>query len=586
MKKMPTEYKQPTVLREVNASQFNLSESLENNAQNLQNALDFCKENSINRLVIGKGVYYFNITEPILLSNMQNFELYAKDARFVFYSPITSKESIVYFKIVNCDTVKITGLSIDWDVKKAPLASLVKVVSRADTYVDFECMEDREIPETSVFITTNAVNDKTFTPGVEGGREYNINGNSAETFLKREKIGEKTYRCYQDIKNLSPLFFNPGTYHLIRHFMYNGGAFSLSGSKHITFENVTLYAVPGFGIHVHGHSSHFWFNGFKITLPDFEKRYITATADGIHICQSDGNFKFENCDLGYQGDDCINIHDNVILVQERKSDREFVISTTSNFPCDKGDCIELRRADLSPFGFFSTVEQVEICGKERIVTVKDPLPASLAYGCVAYNRAYNSAHYEIRNCAFHETRARGILAQASDGMIENCKFYNIQGAAIQIESGASPLWSEGTGVDNLVIRNNEMINCDINDWDKGVLYMSTFLPAGIPIKNTKFANETTTVGDSGADFRTAYPMFTNITIENNLFKEYPRRAMILTSFDGVTLKNNTFKNEVPREFNNPERGSVWAAYGKNLKDKNNIFEPSPYMNMPKIENDC
>ena len=116
--------------------------------------------------------------------------------------------------------------------------------------------------------------------------------------------------------------------------------------------------------------------------------------------------------------------------------------------------------------------------------------------------------------------------------------------------------------------------------------MSTFLPAGIPIKNTKFANETTTVGDSGADFRTAYPMFTNITIENNLFKEYPRRAIILTSFDGVTLKNNTFKNEVPREFNNPERGSVWAAFGKNLKDENNTFDPSPYMNMPKIENDC
>ena len=540
-----TDFNQPEIRSVINASDFGFSEyNGESNAEALQKAIDHCKENKIDRLIISPGIYPVTITKPIKIHNICNFEFFAEGVRLVVFSPITPKESILYFEVKDCSCVKFTGLEIDWDMKKSRLSSLLKVVTRADNYVDFEFMEDGEIPDNAVFISTNAYNSETFTAGVEGGREFCLNGRTDETFLKREKIGEKLYRCYADIKSLSDLFFQPDTYHLVRHFMYNGGVFSVQDSNHFTLDNVTIYAVPGFGVHCGGYSHHLLFYKFRIVLPEFEKRYMTATVDGIHIANSNGYMLFEECDLGYQGDDCVNIHDNVAMFIEVVEKNAFKFKNLRFFNCREGDLFEFRNGDLSPTGFSANIEKL----KDGVIYLNKEIPDYIK----------------------------------EDSIIENCKFYRMQGAAIQIETGASPTWCEGMGVDDLIIRNNEIIECDINDWDKAVLYMSTFLPAGIPIQNTKFPNPTTTVGDSGADFRTEHPMFTNIVIENNLFKEYPRRAMILTSYDGVTLRNNVFKNEIPRKYNNPERGSVWSAYGKNLHLENNTFEPSPYMNMPEI----
>ena len=576
------DFDQPIIKSSVNASEFGFSKTNENNAEALQKAIDHCKAENIDRLVINPGIYPITITQSFKIHNMENFEIFAKDVRFVMFSPIKIDETILYFEVKNSSCIKFTGLEIDWDMKKARLSSLLKVVTRADDYVDFEFMEEGEISDDSVFISTNTYNDETFTAGVEGGREFQINGRCADTFIKREKIGEKLYRCYADIKSLSDLFFKVDSYHLVRHYMYHGGVFSVQDTNHFTLDDVTIYAVPGFGVHCGGHSHHLLFYKFRIVLPEFEKRYMTATVDGIHIANSNGYILFEECDLGYQGDDCINIHDNVAMFIEKTSKNSFRFKKLRYFACDEGDLFEFRNGDLSPTGFSATIIKKEMTENGFNLVLDKEIPDTIKEDSIIFNRSYCSDHYEIRNCYFHETRARGILAQANHGIIENCKFYRMQGAAIQIETGASPTWCEGMGVDNLIIRNNEIIECDINDWDKAVLYMSTFLPAGIPIKNSKFPNPTTTVGDSGADFRTEYPMFTNIVIENNLFKEYPRRAMILTSYDNLTLRNNVFKNEISRKYNNPERGSIWSAYGKNLHLDNNIFEPSPYMNMPEI----
>ncbi|MGN0180210.1 MAG: right-handed parallel beta-helix repeat-containing protein [Monoglobaceae bacterium] len=245
--------------------------------------------------------------------------------------------------------------------------------------------------------------------------------------------------------------------------------------------------------------------------------------------------------------------------------------------------ISFAKPDLSPTGYTAEVTGSECVGDKYKYTLSADIPKDVIEKSIIYNLSRDSGHFVIRRCRFHENRARGILVQADDGLIEDCEFYNIQGAAVQIETGISSAWCEGRGVKNLVIRNNRMIGCDVNDWDKGVIYMSTFTMEGIPIKNSDYPNPTSTVGDSGAVFRSSYPVFRNITIENNLIEEYPRRAMILTSFNGLTLRNNTFRNNISRKYNNPDRGSILVAYGAELTEENNIFEPSKYMLMPCIE---
>lgn len=65
--------------------------------------------------------------------------------------------------------------------------------------------------------------------------------------------------------------------------------------------------------------------------------------------------------------------------------------------------------------------------------------------------------------------------QGSNGLVEDNIFENIQGAAIQIETGCESRWSEGHGVQNLILRRNVIRHCDLNAWQMAVLYMGVYL---------------------------------------------------------------------------------------------------------------
>ena len=107
----------------------------------------------------------------------------------VYYKEeIAPHEFFRFFRITNCLRFKITGLKIDWNWEKARLASLVKVINKSRTFVDLEFMENGEISDNLRFVCTNQVNDKTFTPGDEDGREYGAQAVLGETLKKRRKL--------------------------------------------------------------------------------------------------------------------------------------------------------------------------------------------------------------------------------------------------------------------------------------------------------------------------------------------------------------------------------------------------------------
>ena len=534
----------PEIRLELDAGLFGLSPDNDNNADSLSAALKFCAENKINRLNVKPGVYHFEITESFVFKDITDFELYAEGARFVFYSPVPNTGQITFFY-----------------------------------------MENREIAPASLFVSLNSVNPETFTPGTEGGLEYNVDGNCRESFKNRERIGEKLYRCTYKNGSGGKTVFSEGGFYLVRHYMYNGGVFLIYDSKNITFENFCIYGAPGSGFDVRGRSSYFYFNGVRVTLAEYDVRHITTTADAVFLAGTDGHMLFENCDIGFQGDDGINIHNGVYRGLKRIPGEDSAFVLNARFR--KGDKLVFVNTDLTPTGFSAVIADKKPSGNAYKFLLDKKIPDEIGSEHIIYNTSFDSAHFVIRNCKFHENRARGILVQADCGVIENCEFYNIQGAAIQIETGVSSGWCEGRGVRDVVIRNNKMTGCDVNDWGKGVIYMSTYALDGVPIVNSDYPNCTSTVEDAcGVVFRTPYPVFKNITIQDNVIEEYPRRAMILTSFDGLILKNNVFKNDKPRICNNPDRGSVYIAYGKNAKDENNVFKPSPYMLMPMIDNRC
>ena len=42
--------------------------------------------------------------------------------------------------------------------------------------------------------------------------------------------------------------------------------------------------------------------------------HISATADGVHLADTNGHFRVSGCDFSYMGDDSLNVHDNLLYI--------------------------------------------------------------------------------------------------------------------------------------------------------------------------------------------------------------------------------------------------------------------------------
>ena len=116
-------------LTEVNASDFGLSESNEDNFTAFQNALNYCSQNPQTKLVVDKGTYYFKNINGLDANNCTDLLIEGNDATFIFSS------TGYKFFIRNSDCVEIRNLNFDWNWEESPLASIVTVQnSNADTH--------------------------------------------------------------------------------------------------------------------------------------------------------------------------------------------------------------------------------------------------------------------------------------------------------------------------------------------------------------------------------------------------------------------------------------------------------------------
>lgn len=547
------------------------------NHRAFQTAFDHCRERRIAALSVPPGVYRFATAAPLRLQGLEDFTLEGNGAEMIF-----SRDQD-FIHLSGCRRVAVRDLVVDWDWSGAPLASVARVraTGPARDWVDLEFTEHDTVDAGMTFATMNALDPRLLTPGCEGGREH------GRGFTRVRKAGGNVLRCYLDLTAVSELLFTPGSAYLVRHYLHDSPAFTITGCRHLSLERITVHSAPGAGFIVRGDTGNWQAVGCRIALRPGATRRITTTSDGLHVSQSLGHFRMEDCDFSFHGDDCLNIHDNISMGVRAVRGNALIARNVreEDRPLHPGDPVEFRRPDLSPAGFASEVTGVRyLPGDECELAFADPLPPDLDPRAILFNRRYDSSHYLIRGNHFHENRARGVLLQACRGVVEGNRFYRNQGAAVQIETGASfGSWSEGMGVEDLVVRGNTFHTCDVNDWGKGVVYVSAFLPAGTPITPHGSPNPTSTIGDSGSFYRTAYPIFRNLTFRDNRFVDYPRRAMIVTSAQDVMVRGNTFSNPTPRARNNPERGSIWVELSGRVTFRENEWAPSPYQAERTVE---
>lgn len=514
-------------------------------------AIAKCRAVKASKLIVPRGVYRITSGQTIVFDSLSDFIFDGGGSTFLFHQ-IKGGPGML---IRNCNRTVISHFNLDWDWKIDPLASVGRVLRTGPNSSFFEMRFETTAPlDPKRWLTMNPLDEKLRVPGT--GQEF---GDFRPQ--KIEKLDAQTVRVWPSY----PIPAKTGQLYLLRHYTYDKHAIVMAGNTHLSLQYVTIYSFPGIGFIVGGDQHHFELLHCRITYPEGQRRPITTTADGFHVGQSQGFIRLEDCDFGYMGDDCINIHDNIHSGVRRVDAHTLVAERIVAWMCpySPGDLIEIRNGDYSPTGYTGKLKgsKADYKNKEVTLVFEQELPARITSDAILFNHRYGSRNCIIRNCYFHENRARGVLCNTADWLIEGNRFFHNQHSAMLLIADVGPNWSEGFGARNVIIHNNQFdsSNC-IGAGDGAVVGMSAI---------------------SGGS-TTPYPLLENILFENNVFKEMTGPAIEATSFKNLIIRNNRIINSQKSPIALKMRGSIRAEFGSVLWVEGNDWTTQKGIDPPNL----
>ena len=314
------------------------------------------------------------------------------------------------------------------------------------------------------------------------------------------------------------------------------------------------------GIIVCERTSHFALRNIFIG-PDpahADERCISLDADAVHICDADGCFLIENCDFSRQGDDAINVNCGVGWIHSADS-RTVIFEADGSMNADPGDAMLFRDKNFRLTDVTAVVETSErIENNCRRVTFREALPDEVAAGWFLFNGDNTGGNYVIRNNYFHENRARGMLLQTSNGLVENNVFYKTSHNAVKIVMDISGGWHEGAGADNIVVRNNKFINCAV------------------------IGTEVIEVGTKLMEKSNRSVAFTNICIEDNEFTDLCGNLMVVNNVNGFVFQNNTITRGGAFRYDTGQARAVFLRDCLNVEMRDNAYTDVPPLSLTRV----
>lgn len=573
----------------VNAADFGATENNLNFCDAMNAAVAHCRKIGARKLVLPKGVYHLYNSGPITFEGLKDFEFDGGGSTFIFLrdkglakmkgldaSKISNNfQDGACVKISECERVKVGNFNIDWDWAADPLGSIVRVenvcASPGGEYIDYKFVDYDNFPRRDLRVANLSSYDPVSNLiGVEGGATLGYEFYKGKNIPKMEWLSGNVLRVWHSRYSRRA---KVGDFYRMQHYYYDGAGVLTHQNRHLTLSKVNVYSCRGHAFVVSGTQQYWQYLDCSIKPPEGAKaRAITCTADHLHVVNSRGYMKLIGCDFMLGADDCINVHDCTGYAV-RKSDFSLETRNVRGIKMFKvGDPIELRDDDFSPSGFTGKIKSVKPIDASKGVheiVFADKIPQPKGEGFIMFNHYYSSGNILLRNCKFHSNRARGIIIQCPNVTVENCVIKNNEMAGMRIVTGYTPnLWSEGFGVDNLLVR--------------GCVFEST---NRTDVKADGFARDIhigiyRTTGERTG--QTMYPIMSNITFENNTFKNAYGLVAFITSSGNVVFRENTIINDIPRKKPLPYRGSFLVKASTDTAIVNNIIVESKYAPNPGV----
>lgn len=549
----------------LDCADYGVSEANADNTAALRTAFADAKAKRASKLVLARGRYALNTDAPLALDGFRDFTFDGGGSVFVSY-----RHGGAFIWLRRSLRTKFMNFSLDWDWSREPLASIVRVVRTDANCYDLEFVDYADFPDKNAALTVlSAYDPKTRSVGLEDGiTRYLDMGKAKKDRVKRTWLDGRTVR----VEN-SPNGIAAGQLYRLQHYYYHYNGFSFDDVEHLTLENVTVLSTPGHAFVMGGKSHHVAFDHVNIVPPnDDPRRVITCTADHFHIGHSRGFLKLENCEFSLGADDIMNMHDNSAFVRRTGPRTVRAMKAVALAAARKGDRIEFRNGDYSPTGFFGTlVEAKRMPGLRNgfDVTFAEDIPEVKKDGFILFNWAFDTHNVIVRNCRFHDNRARALLILARDVTVENNTFRHQEMGAIKIETGYTyHSWSEGYGVSNVVIRGN--LFDTVNPSGSYASHRQRSIYTGIYLRT-----------DPSQD-TTDYPIIKDILIEGNTFRDNTGVTAYLSSVSNVVVRGNVIEDPTPRRKENPFRSQFFLTNAKDVKIVDNVYRASPNVQEPGV----
>ena len=541
----------------VSAADFGLNENVDNAAAIINKALEHCRKTGASKLVIPRGTYKSFDGTQIIVQDFEDFTIDGQGSTIIINKNLR-KSGPSTLSIARCKRTLLENLNFDWDWNSNPLASVVEVVGGNDKYFDIKFLEYEDFPQKDVRIGIfSAYDPKTKSVGIENGKTLAFN-----MFVGRGKPVETQWIASNILRIKTKNPFEAGELYRLQHSYYEYGCVSMLSNTHLTLRNFNIYSCSGHAFTVSGTQKYWHFDNVNIVRPpNSERRAITTTTDHLHIAQSQGYMKMENCEFSLGADDCINMHDCSIIMDRESDETLLSVNARNSYLYNEGEEIELRQDDFSPAGFTGKVIEKTLVDKERKiyrVRLDKPIPEMKGVYFVLFSKKYDTRNMIVRNCYFHDNRARGVLILARDVTVENCRFFHNEMGAIKIETGfTGNSWCEGYGVENVVVRNCTFDTCNpsgsmTNGYERDI-YMGVYLFTDPSYRKTD------------------YPILRDIMFENNTFKDTFGVVAVVTSVRNLIFRNNTFSNPTPRKNPLKYRGCFYVGWSRDVSIVNNKF---------------
>lgn len=539
--------------------------------QKVRTAIEKAKDKDI-KLVFEKGVYkflsdyalgrYLYITNhgngyKKIVFNFEGFnsvEIDGQGSEFIF------RGTIAPFVFEDCNRIKVTNVTVDWDIPFVFQADVL-AVNEKEGYIDVK-------PYTKGFSWT-LKRGKIIFPRIDNF-EYNSLGSTLPHNKETKAVAYGAWDMHLDPEYVERL--PKGNLRLHQKHMKHpprvgtvinskgdrekdryAPAFLTRRSKNIDFDKVIIHHALGMGF-LFERSENITIKNSGVYIREGSDRVISTTADATHFANCKGNILIENCRIEGMYDDGTNVHGTYVEVVKVIGEKTVQISL-KHFEqmgfqfAGKGDAIWFIQSPNPQRVSEGVVETIKVIN-ERFsnITFTKKLPDNLKPGDILENKTWNPI-FTMRGNVIRDHRARNIIIKTPKRIVIEDNDLSSMMSSIMLR-GETFFWFESGNVEDVVIRNNRFVRCAYSGSEHAVFRVSPRL---------------------GKAFDQTIQYDRNIVFENNTIETFDNRIVWADRVDGLIIRNNTIKQTFTDKQLFPDAALFDLKNCTNVEISNNIY---------------